>query len=288
MKSPTKKGFLVFLLVFFSLFGCSEGEKKPPYINTSSKNVYVLKDSFAVTNKKGVPIYRKIWVYLPPNYKASDKSYPVIYMHDGQNLFDAKTSYAGEWKVDEALNALNKEKGIGFIVVGIENTGIERMNEYSPWVHKRYGGGSGDRYVNMIVSELKPKIDNEFRTKKGPENTAIIGSSMGGLISYYAGLKHPDVFGKVGALSTSFWFSKEVKTFTKKYGNLSNTKLFLLVGGKEGGGMDTDMVEMEKIILETGFNSNFLTSKLVPEAKHNEAFWSSEFKEVVTWLFEIN
>lgn len=278
----------VFSIVFVVLIvGCVQQKNDSILIKTSIDNVFILKDSFAVKNKKDSTIYRKVWLYLPPNYDNSKESFPVIYMHDGQNLFDAKTSYAGEWKVDETLNTIYKKKGKGFIAVGIENAGKERLNEYSPWIHQKYGGGNGDRYLNMILNDLKPLIDKNFRTKKDANNTAIIGSSMGGLISYYAGLKHPEVFKKIGALSTSFWFSNEVKNCTKSRGNLQNSKLFLLVGGKEGGGMDSDMKTMEKLLKKTGFNSNNLQSKINSEGKHNEAFWSSEFEEVITWLFNL-
>ena len=114
-----------------------------------------------------------------------------------------------------------------------------------------------------------------------------MGSSLGGLISYYGGLKYPNVFGKIGALSTSFWFSDEVFEFTKEKGNQKNLRLYLLVGGKEGGAMVPNMYKTEKLLLESGFKKENLTTKLNKEAKHNEVFWSSEFKEVVTWLYEI-
>lgn len=277
---------LFFLLLAISL-SCEQVSKEKNTLSPQLKNVQILKDSFAVINKENLPIYRKVWLYLPPDYNKTKSTYPVVYMHDGQNLFEDKTSFAGEWKVDETLNELNQESGFGCIVVGIENVGPERMNEYSPWTHQKYGGGSGDRYLKMIINNLKPKIDANYRTKTDRKNTAIIGSSMGGLISYYAGLKHPDVFGKIGALSTSFWFSDDVKSFTLQNGNLTDSRLYLLVGGKEGGTMDKDMFTMKELLLETGFKKDHITSKLNPNAEHNEAFWSGEFKEVITWLFEI-
>ena len=281
----TKTFLLNFFFIFIAVSCTSKKELK--LTPSDAKGVFILKDSFAVKNLKDSLVYRKVWVYLPPNYKTSKEEFPVIYMHDGQNLFDAKTSYAGEWKVDETLNNLFNETGKGFIVVGIENTGVERLNEYSPWVHNKYGGGGGENYINMIISHLKPKIDQSFKTLTGSENTAIIGSSMGGLISYYAGLEHPDVFGKVGALSTSFWFSEEVKKFSLKKGGLQNSKLFLLVGEKEGADMVNDMFAVVKELKKAGFNSKNIVSIAVPEAQHNESFWSSEFENVVINLFNI-
>ncbi len=150
---------------------------------------------------------RRIWMYLPPDYEVSNEAYPVVYMHDAQNLFDETTSYSGEWSVDETLDRLFKDKNLKLIVVGIDNGGEKRLDEYSPWKNEKYGGGEGDAYLDFVVNTLKPYIDNNFNTLKDKTNTAIIGSSMGGLISHYAALKYPEVFGKIGVYSPAFWFS---------------------------------------------------------------------------------
>ena len=272
--------YFLFIFILCVVFGYSQENK-----STAASNVSILEKEFLIPELN--TISHKIWVYLPPNYQTSTKKFPVIYMHDAQNLFDAKTSYAGEWKVDETLNEIYKKTSKGFIVVGVENGGEERINEYTPWEHKKYGGGKGEIYINFIVSTLKPYIDANYRTKPQQKYTGLIGSSLGGLISYYGGLKYPTVFGKIGALSTSFWFSDEVITFTKEHGKINNQKLYLLVGSKEGESMDTDTQKMEKLLIETGFKKRNLKSKINPEGKHNEAFWSSEFKEVISWLYNI-
>ena len=283
-------------LFFFSCIVCfaacnkqlGQKSKKPLSQNpsfTGIKNVLILKDSFAVKNLRDSAVYRKIWLYLPPNYQTSQEDYPVIYMHDGQNLFDKKTSYAGEWKVDETLNEMYETTGKGFIVVGIENTGKERLNEYSPWKHEKYGGGSGDNYLDMIVSVLKPKIDQNYRTKPEADHTAIMGSSMGGLISYYAALKYPDVFGKVGVFSPSFWFSKSVFDYTEKRAKIADVKMFFLLGAKEG--MKKEFDSLSELLLYSGFKKEKFIKKLVPGGEHNEALWSGQFKEVITWLYHI-
>jgi predicted alpha/beta superfamily hydrolase len=149
---------------------------------------------------------REILVYLPPGYWESSASYPVIYMHDGQNLFDAATSFAGEWEVDETLDRLSEE-GIEAIVVGIPSLGPERPHEYSPFVDRIYGGGLGDQYINFIADTLKPIIDDSFRTRPGRQQTAIFGSSLGGLISLYGFFHRPETFGMVGAMSPSPGFA---------------------------------------------------------------------------------
>ena len=274
-----------FHLTFFFFFtiiliGSSQENK-----STAASNVSIIEKQFLISELN--TISHKIWVYLPPNYKTSTKKFPVIYMHDAQNLFDAKTSYAGEWKVDEILNEIYKKTNKGFIVVGVENGGEERINEYTPWEHKKYGGGKGDIYINFIVKTLKPYIDANYQTKPQQKHTSLIGSSLGGLISYYGGLKHPSVFGKIGALSTSFWFSDEVIKFTKENGKINNQKLYLLVGGKEGENMEIDTKKMEKLLLETGFKKRNLKTNINPEGKHNEAFWSGEFSTVISWLYNI-
>ncbi|MDO9137166.1 MAG: alpha/beta hydrolase-fold protein [Lutibacter sp.] len=264
-----------------SLFSQNTAEKK----STAASNVSLLKKEFIIPSLN--TISHKVWIYLPPNYDKSSKKYPVIYMHDAQNLFDNASSYAGEWEVDETLNKLYEKTGKGFIVVGIENGGEERINEYTPWKNEKYGGGKGGIYVDFIAKTLKPYIDANYRTKKQQKHTGLIGSSLGGLISYYGGLEYPKTFGKIGALSTSFWFSEKVVNFTQEKGNLKDTKLFLLVGGKEGDDTDKDTQNMEKLLLETGFKSKNLKTKINPEGQHNEAFWRSEFLEVISWLYHI-
>jgi alpha-glucosidase len=275
-----KASITLFFIFFFFKIAISQ-EKT----STSTANVSIIQKEFLIPKLNNIS--HKIWVYLPPNYKTSSKSFPVIYMHDGQNLFDTKTSFIGEWEVDESLNSLFKKNNKGFIVVGIENAGEERINEYTPWSHQKYGGGKGAIYIDFIVNTLKPYIDNNYRTKPQQKYTGLIGSSLGGLISYYGGLKHPTIFGKIGALSTSFWFSSEVFNFTIQNGALKNVKLYLLVGGKEGENMVEDTQKIDNLLIETGFKSKNLTSIINPEGEHNEAFWKSEFLEIVTWLYNI-
>jgi len=273
--------FIVFILIHSILFSQNVEEKE----STASKNVTIIEKEFVIPNLNNIS--HKIWMYLPPNYEVSTKKFPVIYMHDAQNLFDDKNSYIGEWKVDESLNELFNTTKKGFIVVGVENGGQERINEYTPWPNEKYGGGKGAVYIDFIVNTLKPYIDETYRTKPQQKYTALMGSSLGGLISYYGGLKYPDTFGKIGALSTSFWFSDKVIDFTIQNGNINNVKMFLLAGEKEGEEMLESTIKTEKLLLETGFKSKNLTSKIVPEGEHNEAFWSTEFLGIIKWLYNI-
>ncbi len=287
-----KNVLIALLSILCFIFSCKKVEKPnntkekiEERKSTKSDNVSILEKEFVI---KGLnTISHKVWLYLPPDYYETEKTYPVIYMHDAQNLFDEKTSFVGEWDVDGTLNKLYKETGKSFIVVGVENGGEKRIEEYTPWKHEKYGGGKGAIYIDFLANELKPYIDANYRTKSEAKETAIIGSSLGGLISFYGGLKHPDVFGKIGALSTSFWFSKNVNDFAKENGNQQNTKLYFLVGGKEGDTMVPDTENMAKLLVEKGFPEENLKTKIVADGKHTESFWKAEFLETITFLYQL-
>ena len=183
-------------------------------VSTALDNVSIISENFQIPQlNRG----RKVWLYLPPDYYTSNASYPVVYMHDGQNLFDKKTAYSGEWNADETMNRLFRDKNLKVIIVGIDHGGDKRLDEYSPWVNDKYGGGEGDQYLEFITNTLKPFIDTNYNTLTDKENTAIIGSSMGGLISHYAGLKYPNIFGKIGVYSPAFWFAPEIKEYSRVY-----------------------------------------------------------------------
>jgi len=177
---------------------------------------------------------RDLLVYLPPDYDTGSSRYPVIYLHDGQNLFDAHTSFAGEWQVDETMEGLSRE-GIEAIVVGIANNSEERLDEYSPFRDPERGGGRGDHYLSFIVNTIKPLIDASFRTLPGREHTGIMGSSMGGLISLYAYFRHPEVFGFAGALSPAFWFAKGAIYDYVQEAAFSPGRIYMDAGTREHG-----------------------------------------------------
>jgi len=226
---------------------------------------------------------KKIWVYLPKDYSAYDKKYPVIYMHDAQNLFDAKTSYVGEWNVDETLDSINAQ----VIVIGIEHGGDKRIEELTPFPHPKYAGGKADAYLDFIVTTLKPKVDATFRTKTNAKNTAIMGSSLGGLVSFYAALKYPDVFGKVGCFSPSFWFNrKDINDLLSKTENFK-TKVYFLCGDNEG---DPDVVpDMENVVKWVNTKrcecKKLNKTVIVKGGQHNEKLWRENFKKAYLWLF---
>lgn len=226
---------------------------------------------------------KKIWLYLPENYASCTKRLPVIYMHDGQNLFDKTTAPYGEWQVDEALDSLKAQ----VIVVGIEHGGNKRIEELTPYPNAKYGGGKADAYLDFVVNTLKPHIDKNYRTKPGVKHTAIFGSSLGGLVSFYAALKYPKVFGKAGVFSPSFWYSGDIYTLMEKAPK-NKTKIYFLAGDAES--KDDDMVgDMKR--MEHLLDANRCTclklnkSVVVKGGKHNEAMWGKHFADAYLWLF---
>jgi len=262
-----KRIFLAVLLLF-TLIGKAQ--------STASKNVstFTIEASQLHTSKK-------IWIYLPENYsKDIQKKYSVIYMPDAQNLFDAKTSYAGEWNVDEKLDSLKAP----VIVVGIEHGNEKRIDELTPFKNEKYGGGNADNYLNFIVNTLKPYIDKNYRTKTKPKNTILFGSSLGGLVAYYGALKYPQVFGKAGVFSPSFWFSPEIYTFTEKQLKIK-TKIYFLCGDKESDDMVKDLTKMKRLLdTKRCYCLHLDKTKIVKGGEHNEKLWRDHFSEAILWL----
>ena len=251
--------------------------------STLTYNAYILSNDFEIPQLNRT---RRLWIYLPPDYETSDNTYPVMYMQDGQNIFDESSSFSGEWEVDESLNTLFDNGDDGIIIVGIDNGGSHRIDEYSPWVNPEYGGGEGAAYVAFIVNTLKPFIDNNFRTKPDRLNTGIMGSSLGGLISFYAAIEYQEVFGKAGIFSPSFWLSNEIYNLVETTGKEQNMKIYLLAGEQESGSLIQEMVNMQSILLNAGFIPSEVLLHTDPEGQHNEWFWRQEFPDAYIWLFD--
>jgi predicted alpha/beta superfamily hydrolase len=249
-----------------------------PKTHTAGKQVQVIDTAFFMPQLNRS---RRIWIYLPDGYTKSKKRYPVMYMHDGQNLFDAYTAGFGEWGVDECLDSLVKAGKPSCIVVGIDN-GPQRFNEYNPYEFQQYGKGEGDQYLGFLVQTLKPFIDGQYRTLPSKENTIISGSSMGGLISYYAMLQYPGVFGKAGIFSPAFWTAPYIKTVTNSLADKQNGKFFFYMGELEGGTYVTDMQEVQEILGEK--SSAMIYSVIDPESSHNEQAWRKWFPEFYNWI----
>ncbi|MEM0994839.1 MAG: alpha/beta hydrolase-fold protein [Bacteroidota bacterium] len=231
---------------------------------------------------------RSVWLYLPSDYATSHHHYPVIYMHDGQNLFDASASFAGEWYIDESLDALSHDGIKGAIVVGIENSrnGETRIDEYSPWKNGRYNlGGQGDIYINFIIHHLKPYVDANYRTLRDPANTGLMGSSMGGLISLYGAIQYQHVFGRAGIFSPSFWFAGEVFSHVTKMGKQQDLKIYLIAGEKEGSNAARDTERMGATLRSAGFSEQDVFLEIHADGEHSENYWAREFPKAYQWLY---
>ena len=256
-----------------------------PKKSTATRSVSILSDSFAIPQ---LGRHRRVWIYLPLGYAKGTRRYPVLYMHDGQNVFDAAASFAGEWGVDETLDSLRARA----IIVAVDNGGNARMSEYNPWkaANASLGGGEGDRYVDFLVTTLKPYIDRRYRTLRDPAHTGIMGSSMGGLISLYALLKRPDVFGRAGVFSCACWVARPyVYEFARQAGKPRKNERIYFVGGAletKDGEQARDQREMVDTLVAAGWRRNVDVKSVVSEdGKHSEWFWRREFPAAFLWLF---
>ncbi len=255
--------------------------------HTATEQVSIINTSFFILQLNRS---RRVWVYLPPGYAKTQQHYPVLYMHDGQNLFDEQTAaYGQEWGVDETIDSLIAKGKTAAIVIGIDNGGETRMSEYNPYTFILKGENEsktflpeGDAYLSFITETLKPYIDKNYRTLSSKENTAIAGSSMGGLISYYAALKYPQVFGKVGVFSPAFWTAPQIKELTAAVTTTVNSKFFFYMGQNEGG---TYVQDMNEVAEKLGTNSAAMVYSIIDSSGlHNEMYWRKWFAEFYVWI----
>ena len=273
----------IFAIALLSLGATDASEQTRP--STATAGVHVLTPPLAMP---GLDRQRTIRVYLPPSYAHGKRRYPVLYMHDGQNLFDDATSFVGEWGVDESMDALAKTRGIEVIVVGIDNGQDKRINELSPWANPRFGASEGRQYMDFVVGTVKPFIDGRFRTRPGREDTGIMGSSLGALASQYAIYQYPEVFSKAGLFSPSYWFSNEVYSFTAARHLHPGTRVYLVAGDKEGdepAATVANVRKMETQLRAAGERRMSLFVAIRPGAEHKESFWKSEFPKAMIFLF---
>ena len=234
----------------------------------------------------GLDRQRTVRIYLPPAYERSTQRYPVLYMHDGQNLFDEATAYIGrEWGVDETLNALAKSRSLRLIVVGIDNGGADRIHELNAWDNPEYGKGEGEQYMAFVVRLLKPWVDQHYRTLPSRRHTAIMGSSMGGLISSYAIGHYPEVFGSAGVFSPAYWLAPQIFADTAAHPPPRTARIYFYAGGSETETMVPDMKRMVAVLRQAGSPEQNLDVVINPVGRHNEDAWRAEFPRAVAWLF---
>ena len=252
--------------------------------STASDNVFIVTDTMFIPQLNRT---RAIWIYLPPDYDTEDKNYPVLYMHDGQNLFEDTTSFMGEWGVDETLDSLFSNGYEVPIVIGINNGGMLRIEELTPWANEKYGGGKGDLYVQFMIETLKPEIDKRYRTLPEAEYTGIMGSSIGGLISFYAGLEYNDTFQKIGIFSPAFWYSDSIYAFAEQAKIASETRVLLSGSELEDSTMVPDMQKIANL-LSAKLPADQIKLKSTTYGAHSEWYWKKEFPAAVIWLMELS
>lgn len=238
-----------------------------------------------------LPDDRTISVYLPPQYETDPaRRFPVFYLHDGQNLIDPHTSFvAGHtWCAGLTADRMNwAGTAAPMILVGVANTGLRRMAEYTPTRDYRLGGGQGHDYARMLTEELKPFIDNHFRTLSDVLHTGLGGSSLGGLITLYIGLEFPDVFGKLAVMSPSVWWNqRSILGFVAEFESQFRPKIWLDIGTAEGTRHVRDAELLHRRLIQQGWRAGQDLELLkVPGGVHSEDAWAARFDSVLEFLF---
>jgi predicted alpha/beta superfamily hydrolase len=234
---------------------------------------------------------RDLIVYLPPGYhEQTQRRFPVLFLHDGQNLFDGATSFIPgmDWHVGQTADYCIQASLVEpLIIVGIYNAGKQRLGEYTPTRMPKLGGGRANRYAKFLLEEVRPFLLRNYRVLSGPENTGIGGSSLGGLVSLYLGLRLPHVFGKIAALSPSVWWNRRViLRFADAAPVDPLPRIWLDIGTREGGRIVEDVERFREILLGKGWRLGpDLHYQRVEGAEHNEAAWAQRVAPFLQFLF---
>jgi predicted alpha/beta superfamily hydrolase len=240
---------------------------------------------------KLVDDHHDLIVYLPPTYEADgERRFPLLYMQDGQNLFDPETSFikGNYWRLGETADALIKDGAIEpLIIVGIYNSGVKRIDEYTPVEDKRLGGGQADAYGRMLVEELKPFIEGQYRTQPGAENCGMGGSSLGGLVTLYLGLQYPEVFSKLAVMSPSVWWRS--RTILRTVGALEKKpelRIWLDIGTKESTRAVPDVRLLRDGLIKKGWQLGEDLAYFEAEGgEHTESAWALRAGPMLRFLF---
>jgi len=233
---------------------------------------------------------RDLIVYTPPGYEEQPQHhFPVLYLHDGQNLFDGATSFipGQDWHVGQTANqCIQSGKVEPLVIVGMYNTKA-RVREYTPTHVPKLGGGRADRYAKFLLEEVKPFIESEYRILTGSQHTGIGGSSLGGLVSIYLGLKHSKIFGKIAALSPSVWWNQRViLRFAQATSVEPRPRIWLDIGTREGARTVQDVEKFRDVLLQKGWQlAKDLYYERVEGAEHNEAAWARRVGPFLQFLY---
>lgn len=255
-------------------------EPKPDY--QFGDHVHIVDKDFYIPQLNK---HRQVWIYLPKSYKDSEKKYPVLYMQDGQNLFHAKPARNNEWAVDIIIDNLIREGWQEMIVVGIDHGEDDRLNEYNPYDSEN-GKGEGKAYSQFLVETLKPFIDQHYRTLPDVRNTAIAGSSMGGLITLFTIAEYSGTFGSAGIFSPALWLAPQIYDhITERLSGLQNHKLFFVAGDKEGNEIINNIKKVYSLLNPDGKNERIVFFER-EDGKHAEWFWHREFESFYKFIAE--
>lgn len=235
---------------------------------------------------------RNVLVYLPPGYaEADDTRYPVLYVHDGQNVFDGATAFVPgqEWELDETAERLIRARAIApVIIVAVDHAGEHRVDEFTPVCDaRRQVGGGADEYGRALVDVVKRFVDRTYRTRPGPEHTGLCGSSMGGLVTLHLGLARPDVFSKLAVLSPSVWWSRRaIVRRVRRLRDRPPVHVWLDVGTAEGAREVADVRALRDALVDRGWRlGHDLAYAEIEGAPHAESAWAARVDRVLACLF---
>jgi predicted alpha/beta superfamily hydrolase len=226
---------------------------------------------------------RDIDIFLPSSYPRSRRRYPVVYMQDGQNLADPDRAFAGTWELERTLKSLAR-RGFEVIVVAVPNMGEARVQEYTPFVDARLGGGDGDAYLAYLERTVKPLVDRRFRTRPEREATGVFGSSLGGLISLYAFFRAPEAFGFVGAMSPSLWFANRAMLSYIENDGSPPGRIYVDAGTNEGASTIQHVRQLTEILRRKGYGGDRFRSVEDEGGQHSERHWARRLEPALEFL----
>ena len=240
-----------------------------------------------------LPDDRDVIVYVPPDYDARpDHKYPVLYLHDGQNLFDGRTSFipGRTWQVREHADAAIVAGELEpLVIVGIYNTGDRRLAEYTHERDWQRGGGEASKYGQLLTEELMPSIASRYRVRSDRQSTGLGGSSLGGLVTLYLGLRHARSFGRLAVMSPSVWWNhKSILGYVNEHAPhvWERPRLWLDVGDREGKRTLHDAEQLARRLMANGWvEGETLHFERVPGGTHDEASWAERVRPMLRFLF---
>lgn len=240
-----------------------------------------------------LPDDRDVTVYLPPGYEEKpDRQYPVLYLQDGQNLFDPRTSFipGRTWQVANTADAVITSGGVEpLVVVGVANTGEHRLAEYTPTRDWKMGGGEAHKYGDLLTQDLLPFISSRYRVRSGPASTGLGGSSLGALVTLYLGLKHPDIYGKLAVMSPSVWWNhKSIVSYVNETASRirHRPRIWLDVGDAEGRRTMADTDLLDRRLEASGWRpEREIHYERVAGGTHDETAWAQRVAPMLRYLF---